>query len=331
METPQVNSEDSTVPADTAAPTMVPVCDFICAADEAYALPLAVMLESLLDNASRKVRVVVHIIDCGLGAESREAIDSMAGARATIHWRRSRRPPEFADPAWGHVTGATYERLLLVDYLPDGLRRALWLDADLLVLDDVTPLLETDLGTGTLGAVRDPFVPRVSAAFGIRDWRRLGLARDAPYFNAGVMLIDLQRWLDLGVAERALGYLRKYGRSVYFNEQEALNAVVGGSWTALDDRWNVSANPMHARDQRPGGAGPAIVHFAGRIKPWAVPGLGGFQELYYHYLDNTPWRHQRPRRTAAKRLLSLYLRSPLRRRTYWLENQQLRLRHFWGF
>lgn len=328
---PQVNSDASAAPAVAAVPMIVPVCDVICAADEAYALPLAVMLQSLLANVDRRARVVVHIVDCGLSAESRAAIDSLAGGKATIHWRRSIRSREFADPRWGHVTGATYERLLLVDYLPDDLQRVLWLDADLLVLGDVTPLLQAELGVGLLGAVQDPFVPRVSAAFGIRDWHRLGLARNAPYFNAGVMMIDLQRWRDRGVAERALAYLRKYGRAVYFNEQEALNAVIGGSWTPLDDRWNISANPMHARVQRPGGEGPAIVHFAGRVKPWAVPDLGGFQDLYYHHMDNTPWRHQRPRRTAAKRLLSWYLRSPLRRRTYWLENQHLRLRHFWGF
>jgi lipopolysaccharide biosynthesis glycosyltransferase len=315
---------------EVAVPAATPRADIVCAADEKYALPLAVMLESLLTHAARGVDVALHIIDCGLSSRSRGRIESMADERARILWLLSRRSPSLSSPSWGHVTGATYERLLLAEYLPATVTRALWLDCDLLVLDDVTPLLQGPMGGAALRAVRDPFVPRVSAPFGVRDWRRLGLARDAPYFNAGVMLIDLPRWHSMDIACRALDYLQTYGRKVWFNEQEALNAVIGDGWSPLDDRWNLAANPFHARKQRPDGS-PAIVHFAGRVKPWEVPGLGATQSLYFHHLDKTPWRGFRPPETAAGRLLSWYLGSNLRPLTYWLENQHLRLRHFLGY
>ena len=316
---------------ERAAGKMRPYCSCICAADEAYALPLAVMLESLLGNAGRETALELYVVDCGLREESRSLIDSSVADRARVHWQVSVRSPELSRPRWGHVTGATYERLLLDRYLPANVERVVWLDADVLVLDDIAPLLKPDPRGLPVSAVRDPFVPLVASAFGVRHWRRLGLERDAPYFNAGVMVVDMDRWRALDVAGRSLAYLHRHGRSVYFNEQEAMNAVLGGAWAPLDDRWNVSANPFHARLQRPGGAGPAILHFAGRIKPWQVPGLGASQDLYFRYLDNTPWRGFRPASTWANRLLSWYLGSRLRRRTWWLENQQLRLRHFWGF
>lgn len=309
-----------------------PSLEFVCAADEAYALPLAVMIGSLLANADPVAHLDVYIIDCGLSAASRESIDSLARAGARFHWLSSARGAELSAPGWGHVTGATYERLMLQDYLPTDTHRVLWLDADLLVLGDVAPLFSSTRHSGdVLSAVRDPFVLRVSSRFGVQDWRMLGLTRDMPYFNAGVMLIDMKQWRELCVANRAVDYLRTYGRSVYFNEQEALNAVVGTAWTQLDDRWNVSANPIHARRQKTSEADAAIVHFSGRVKPWAVPNLGATQDLYFRYLDHTPWRHARPRRTPKTRLLSWYLNSRLRQGTYWLENQHLKLSHFWGF
>lgn len=316
--------------AKAAGPDLAEPAQVVCAADERYALPLAVMLDSFLTRLPASTHPLVHVIDCGLAPSSREGIQAVADGRASLVWHPSLRSRELGEPAWGHVTGATYQRLLLEEYLAGTATRVLWLDCDLLVLDDPTPLLRFDSGSSVLHAVRDPLVPQVSAAFGVRDWRRLGLAADTPYFNAGVMSIDLRAWQELEVSRRALAYLETYGRAVWFNEQEALNAVIGGRWTRLDDRWNFSANPVHARNQRPAG-GPAIVHFAGRVKPWNVPGLGGVQDRFFQHLDSTPWKGARPRRTIANRLLARYLGSNLRQLTYWLENQHLRLRHYWGF
>lgn len=302
----------------------------VCAADERYAMPLGVMLESVFAHASPACRIDVYIIDCGLRELTRAQIDSQTRSNLHLHWRPSVRSPELGEPLWGHVSGATYERLIIERYLPERIRRALWLDCDLLILDDVTALFRVPLQGRTLLAVRDPFIARVSSRFGVRDWRKFGLAPHDPYFNAGVMLVDLERWRRTAVATRATDYLREHGRKVYFNEQEALNAVIGKDWAPLDDRWNVSANPFHARRQHPGGGSPAIVHFAGRVKPWQVPDLGEMQECYFNQLDRTPWRGIRPQPTVRNRLLSWYVKSRLRHLTYWLENQHLWLSHLWG-
>jgi lipopolysaccharide biosynthesis glycosyltransferase len=144
------------------------------------------------------------------------------------------------------------------------------------------------------------------------------------------MLINMVCWRASEVASRALQHIQRYGKKVYFSDQEALNAVIGDNWITLEDRWNCSTNPFHAKKQNPGADKPAILHFAGRIKPWDVPDLGAAQDLYFQYLDKTSWRSTRPHRSARNLLVSRYLRSSLRYLTYWLENQHLRLRHFLG-
>jgi lipopolysaccharide biosynthesis glycosyltransferase len=301
----------------------------VCAADDRYAMPLGVMLESLSSHANPSRKIDVYIIDCGISDSARMRISGQTRLNLHFHWRPSTRSSDIGDPFWGHVSGATYERLLIDEYLPDDSTYALWLDCDLLVLDDITTLFRRPLNGQTMLAVRDPFIQSVSSPFGVHNWRELGLTGDNPYFNAGVMLIDMVRWRTGQVASLAMQHIRRHGKKVYFNDQEALNAVIGTNWIALDDRWNYSANPFHAKRQNPSDE-PAVIHFAGRIKPWDVPDLGAAQDLYFQHLDKTSWCGTRPRRSAKNHLVSWYLRSRLRYFTYWLENLHLKLRHLLG-
>lgn len=302
----------------------------VCAADSAYAVPMAVMLQSLATHADPARKIDVYIIARGLSTPLRERIGKQARPSLRIHWQDSIASTAIGEPPWGHVSIASYDRLLIPGYLPDAVTRVLWLDCDLLVLDDVSRLFDQAPTGEILRAVRDPLVRCLGSPYGVRHWKALGLARDLPYFNAGVMLIDMVRWRAAGVTERALGYLQRFGKDVFFHDQEALNAVVGRDWKLLEDRWNFSVNPFHARRQDRGQGQPAIIHFAGRIKPWSLPELGATQDLYFQYLDQTSWRGTRPARTAGSRLLSWYAQSRLRHISYPLENYYLRLRRRLG-
>ncbi|HLF31570.1 MAG TPA: glycosyltransferase family 8 protein [Xanthomonadales bacterium] len=302
----------------------------ICAADDRYALPLAVMLESLSAHADPAQLIEVYIIDCGLSAPRRARIETRARPNLRFHWRPSMRLPELGSPRWGHVSAATFDRLLIERYLPSTTARVLWLDCDLLVLDDITPLFSLPMNDSTLLAVPDPFIRTLGSPFGVQHWRDLGLPGDEAYFNAGVMLIDMVRWRATQVTSRAIDHVSRYRKELFFNEQEALNAVVAGQWAPLADRWNYSANRFHAKRQSLGCEQPAIIHFAGRVKPWNLPDLGPAQELFFTHLDKTAWCGARPNRTARNRLVSWYTRSRLRELTYPLENLYLRLSHYLG-
>jgi len=307
-----------------------PPAVFACAADSAYAMPLAAMLQSLSAHADPERRLEVYIVDCGLSSSMRERIQAQSQPHLQIHWRPSIRPSGIDDPTWGHVSRATSARLLLQDYVPGDTSLVLWLDCDLLVLDDITTLFEPPTAGHILRAVRDPLVQTMGSRFGVRQWREVGLGPDTAYFNAGVMLIDMFRWRAADVAGRAKHYLRHYRRQVFFHEQEALNAVVGNRWERLGDRWNYSANPMHAKAQDLVGGAPAIIHFTGRTKPWNLPALGAAQELFFRHLDETSWRGQRPDGGVKNRLLSWYVGSRFRHLTYPLENMRLQLYHYLG-
>jgi lipopolysaccharide biosynthesis glycosyltransferase len=298
-----------------------PTITVACAADAEYIRPLAVMLRSVLRCFSAELALTFHLAGTGIPTRDAEALDNLcAEHRAEIQLHELGAADLSGLPTWGRMSVATYHRLLLADLLPDEVKKVIWLDCDLLVRADLARLWETDLGGCHLLAVRDPLVPLVSSRYGVRRWRELGLPAGGGYFNAGVMLIDLERWREDEVGKRAAAYLKANRGSVMFWDQEGLNAVLCGRWGELDSRWNEFPGSF-VREPRPGAAGePWIVHFSGNLKPWILPRPArGNRALFYEVLDETPWAGWRPRRTLVSAILGRYEASRLRALVFPLE------------
>lgn len=306
-----------------------------CATDSNYVTPLAVMLRSVLTNLSANRTAAIYIMDGGVGAESRERlVQGLPSGRATVKWMRVDPAVYSGVPLWGRMPVSTYYKLAVADTLPAEVHKAIWLDCDLLVTSDVASLWDVDLDGSHLRAAQDSIVPLVSSAFGVAAYQVLGIPPDAKYFNAGVMLLDLDRWRADGIPEQVLDYLRQFRDSVYFWDQEGLNAVLAGKWSELDPRWNCNASIPRARRARRAMAGkgsvqanqePWIIHWAGYLKPWRYPGRDPERLLYFQYLDMTPWAGWRPHRTIVSRLIERYELSGLRARAYPAEQWGLRL------
>ena len=223
---------------------------------------------------------------------------------------------------------STYDKLMVAECLPNELRRVIWLDCDMLVLADLAELWETPLGDGHLLAVRDALVPTLSSRFGVSDFAKIGLDASAPYFNAGMMVIDLAKWRDGKVAERAIEYLRRFHHRVFFWDQEALNVVLANRWTSVDERWNWSANLGRLSSNGDSGNGHEqgrIVHFNGNLKPWVVREATKLDAVYFETLDRTAWRGWRPKRTLARSIVGWYGSSFVRRILYPAEQVGMRM------
>jgi lipopolysaccharide biosynthesis glycosyltransferase len=138
-------------------------------------------------------------------------------------------------PVTDWVTPATYIRLFAPVSCADA-DYVLYLDVDMLVLEDLAPLLNIT-PHATVAAVRDHFQPTFEASQALPGYRTHAPSR-TPYFNAGVLLVDVGAWHRLDVTERALRFLRDYPHHVRFWDQDALNAVLEGDWESLAPEWN---------------------------------------------------------------------------------------------
>lgn len=301
-----------------------------CAANAAYSIPLAVMLRSAVDHVAPQREVVVWVIEDGLGDSVRSRISESLPGRVTLHWLAPSRSDFGGLPLWGRMPVSTYDKLTVAECLPADLAKVIWLDCDMLVFADLAELWDTPLGDAHLLAVRDVLVPTVSSRFGISSYAEVGLDLCTPYFNAGVMVIDLARWRTSGVAAAALEYLRRYHDRVFFWDQEALNAVLAGRWRQVDERWNWSANVDRlarngSSSTNGNGQEPRIVHFTGNIKPWIVRESTNTDASYFQTLDETSWRGWRPKRTIIRSMVGWYGSSFVRRVFYPAEQVGMRL------
>jgi lipopolysaccharide biosynthesis glycosyltransferase len=225
---------------------------------------------------------------------------SLPEGSASIHWIPTDGAAFEHLAAWTNGTRMHYGRLLIASILPPEVERALYLDADILVLGDISPLWEIDLEGAAVGAVIDAGVDALMKNDQLGRWN---IPRVLDYFNSGVLLIDLERWRDQRIAEKVLEYVARNPTSL-FPDQNALNVVCDGHWKQLDLRWNFQRHMEHRLADMSPANRPAIVHFVTGEKPWnaAIPNANA--TFYDSIRARTCFR-----RTATMRLCDVLRRN----------------------
>ncbi len=135
---------------------------------------------------------------------------------------------------------------------------------------------------------------------------RVGPAPDAPYFNSGLLVVDLAQWRREGYADQVLQCLRRHREHVVWWDQYALNVVLAGKWRALDRRWNQGAqihvypnwreSPFDREEFDRVRHSPWIVHYCSPDKPWHYFCRHPHADDFYRCLTRTAWRGWRPER-----------------------------------
>ncbi len=255
--------------------------------DESFAMPTGVALRSL-DRFLGSGDQVLLLHD-GVSAGALGDVRACAlQADITSIDCRSMFEPVWRSPA--HVTRAAYLRFLAPALLA-GEPRCVYLDGDVVVRRDPAPLHQHHLAGATLGAVRSRVAPFAASPGGIMQWLELGIRSTAPYFNSGVYVVDLKRWRDRDITGRVTEFLAEHGDFTFIADQEALNVAVVGDWVELDRTWNYVTHVAESFLQQPElePHDPSIVHFAGRLKPWAHGRQPLFAEEWHGLLSGTPW------------------------------------------
>lgn len=237
-----------------------------CIADERYAMHSAVMLYSAIANmdARRHEGMHVYFADAGLTTESRKRIRAVVEPLdAQIDWYTpdERLVADIPLPDWQKP--ATYYKLFLPHYLDDRCARLLYLDVDTVVLHDLSDLWETDLEGKVVGGVPDSKEPTLveRAPDSWQYYHSQGFSGDTPFYNGGVLLIDVDQWREKDFTRRVIEARTSAGHAVSHGDQDGLNLALRGNWKQLEAQWNVLASTLEATDHAE--EGPHILHFAG--------------------------------------------------------------------
>jgi lipopolysaccharide biosynthesis glycosyltransferase len=288
----------------------------VCAADDGYAMPLAVTIRSVIENLKGNRKVTLFVIDGGIKQSNKQKIlRSIDPEKCNIEWIPAPHTlPKELPVSTGllpYLSIATYYRLLIPTLLSDQVKKAIYLDCDLVVNEDIEHLWDIDIGNYYLLAVQDSGTPYVSSfPFGLARYKELGIPSDAKYFNAGVLVLDLEKWRTHNISAKILEYLVKDREYLKSADQDGMNAILAGQWGELDPRWNQipsifsfsswAESPFSEDVYNDVIHNPGIIHFATVAKPWNTFENHPFRYLFFHYLDMTDWAGWRL--TIPKRL-----------------------------
>ena len=276
--------------------SLIPV--IVCAADNRYAMPLAVMLRSVAEHLPKGTSVKVWVMDGGISRwNKRKIVSSLPLHVLQIQWVTVDAGLLVDMPVFGHVSLSTYYRFLLGAILPPDIDKVIYLDVDTIVLGDIFELWNTPMDSHTLLAVPGR-IHKVGDMLDPAIIEGNGLKPDGAYFNAGVMLIDLARWRAGNLLDRARAFVNQYGRLLRFWDQDIFNCLLTGDWGYLDEKWNRiidHQDKLEETDLRAYQKAGGLVHFASAIKPWTWWADHSAKSLYFVWVDRTSWRNWRPR------------------------------------
>ena len=226
---------------------------------------------------------------------------------------------------WGESNGlTTYLRLLVPEILSDQIDKVLYLDCDILCVNDIREIFYFNLNNNIVAAVPDPWIGRRNK-FTFKSKKivhfnlHLNYRIDESYFNAGVLLIDCKKWRESNITDSLLEVLHNY--TLPLNDQDALNIVLKDRTKLIPFNWNFIAvcnnnvsgssyteffeckNAAISELIRPfintNISRLKLLHFAGKPKPWhsifsyAENGTlklidSDIYKLYCKYAINTP-------------------------------------------
>ncbi len=258
--------------------------------DDNYVPHVAAAIASIAATATDVSSIRFILLHTGVDESRRRLVEAVSPA-ARFEWievHASDLPMITGREAISHINEATFLRLATERVAPLDCHRLIYLDADLTVKSDLRALWEYDLGDHYLGAVHDCIdAPEFADRWGLGP-NSLG------YFNAGVLLIDLDKVRQEKAFSRALKFILE--KNPPLADQDALNWVAWGRWTRIPTRWNVQRHIAlrYQLDERliseaVTGRSAAIVHFTGRDKPWLRSAYHPWAWLYWAALKRTPF------------------------------------------
>jgi lipopolysaccharide biosynthesis glycosyltransferase len=279
------------------------VLEVSCAADARYIAPSAAMLHSVLAHRGEHGVRIHYLHGPDFPNDAAAALAGMAERMGGEVSFLEISPERVAGlPEMQEVTSPMWYRIFLPELLPD-VPRILYLDVDTIVLDELTPLWETNIEEHYVAAVTNVFQTDHLR----RPWE-LGLSSPTEYFNSGVLLMNLELMRRDGCAQALQAYALERADELVWPDQDALNVVLGPRRLPLHPRWNAMNSILRfpwagyvfdpdtlAEVRRR----PAIRHFEGPSvnKPWHELCDGAWRDEYFAHLRRTPW--PRPRMEGA--------------------------------
>ena len=254
------------------------------AVDDGYSPFLAVAIQSLIDNASAQYTYLIKILNTDISEENKRKIGKYERENVDI---------EFVDLNYyiqkvkdklytrDYYSKTTYFRLFLPNLYPQ-YDKVLYLDSDIVILDDIAKLYNTDMGDNLVAAAPDDVIQSMPV---FQDYveKVVGVADSRRYFNAGILLMNLHELRRFKFQEKFVYLLDKIKFAVA-QDQDYLNRLCKGRVKLLDRTWDRMPIP----DPKIKTEDVKLVHYNLAFKPWHFEDIL-YKEFFWMYAQETEY------------------------------------------
>ncbi|WP_032115852.1 glycosyltransferase [Candidatus Arsenophonus nilaparvatae] len=200
---------------------------------------------------------------------------------------------------------ATYFRLIAFEYLSTNINSILYLDADVICKGNLKELFQLNLANSFAAVVLDVDNMQQSSA------TRLKLTDlNGKYFNAGVIYVNLKKWIENDLSKKSLELVRgktNFGKLKYL-DQDALNILFQTQNVYLSRDYNciyTLKNELAYHDlskyKNTITDSTILIHYTGVTKPWHTWGINyPASQFFFNSYIHSPWKDQ-PLKIAEKR------------------------------
>ena len=168
-------------------------------------------------------------------------------------------------PKKTHVTEISLLKFFLPEILSEDV--VLYLDIDTLICAPLFSLLAY-YPSNSIAAVEE---------LGVNSYLR---NQSASYFNAGVIVMSLQKIKNLGIYEQINNLIADDKSSETDVDQDIFNYIFEGLVDFLPQKFNVFQSNCDSYLLGVFARYPTIVHFVGRDKPWKYPSKSKYSRLW---------------------------------------------------
>lgn len=236
------------------------------ASDDNYIPFLSVAISSLLEHANKNYNYDIIVLTSGLKKENMEKVKVYEREGVSIKFEDVR--PKVKDIVEDlslrlrdYYSVSIYYRLFIPSLYPE-YKKAIYLDADIVLVDDISKMYNEDLNGYLVASVTDDVV-NGHEAFREYSEEMIGISPE-KYFNSGVLLMNLEEFRSEKIEEKFLHLLSKYNFDVICPDQDYLNFLCKGKVKYLDKGWDRMPLPDDMFDDN----NLHLIHYNNFHKPW---------------------------------------------------------------
>lgn len=254
------------------------------AVDDGYCPFLAVAIQSLIDNSSQENTYLIKVLNTDISEGNKKKI---------LKYERENVDIEFVDLNYyiqkvkdklytrDYYSKTTYFRLFLPNLYPQ-YDKVLYLDSDIVILDDIAKLYNIDMGDNLVAAAPDDVI-QFNEVFQTYAEKVVGVASYKNYFNAGILLMNLDQMRKFKFQEKFIYSLDRITFAVA-QDQDYLNRLCKGRVKLIERIWN----RMPIADPKIKTESVKLIHYNLAFKPWHFEDIL-YKEFFWMYAQETEY------------------------------------------